>query len=98
MYKPPSSIPTDPDQLLYNIAALDQGREPVVVQLVDSNGDRVMNNITVTVTTVVASGVDAYTGVMCAGTRIFSEKSFRYWVSLLIEVMYCCTMDIGING
>lgn len=100
VHQPPVSIPTDPLLLIYSVAAHDQQLAPVAVQLIDGNGDIVEDDVTITMTTIPATGSENYTGLLCTGTRIYSEAGYRYWVCnhnsliLMISSLFCLEREL----
>ena len=93
-HSPPATIPSDPMQQIYNAPAMDHMLEPVIVNILDSNGDLVTESVTVIATSILAAGgVDSYEGELCMHNK-WTHRFFtcRFNTDNCIE-MYCNNTD-----
>lgn len=84
-YSPPSTLPTDPADMIYSSPANDHMLLPVKVKVLDDNGDPVTDSVTVVATTIDESNFnapntgDTYDGELCMHREYFSRFAWcRY--------------------
>ena len=100
VFSPPAVIPTDPTQMDYNAPEMDHMLEPIKVQVLDDNGDLILDPVMVTATTILTTNWnqtdnsgDTYTGTLCQHTKWSSRfGTCRFRFDDCIE-MTCNTTD-----
>ena len=76
VFSPPAVNPTAPTQMDYNAPEMDHMLEPIKVQVLDDNGDLILDPVMVTATTILTTNWnqtdnsgDTYTGTLCQHTN-----------------------------
>lgn len=79
VYSPPSTLPTDPADMIYSSPANDHNLLPVKVHVLDDSGDPIMDSVTVYATTIdtnnfnASNAGDTYDGQLCMHRAYFSR-------------------------
>ena len=100
IYSPLASIPTDPALMYYNSPEMDHMLEPIMVKVLDDNGNLITEPVIVIATTILSTNWDQpdntgdmYTGMLCQHNKWSSRYgTCRFRFDDCIE-MICNTSD-----
>lgn len=99
MFSPPSSIPTDPADMIYNAPENDHMLQPVRINVLSDGVNLLRESVIVTATTILATNVnmsnatDSYSGTLCQHSKWTSTfEACRFMNNDCIELT-CNTSD-----
>lgn len=108
-FSPPSTLPTEPADMMYSSPANDHMLLPVKVNVLDDDGDPIMDSVTVIATTIdeanlnAANTGDTYDGELCMHRAYFSRFNWcryltdpndrRFGVGTCADELICNTTD-----